>query len=85
MTPEQIVDEHLDEMMSPREYAATRRALIAALIAYGDEQLERAAQIAEQSHPQPCICTTCLIHAEAAAAIRRALKSSKEKENNSVK
>lgn len=28
---QRIVDEHLDEMMSPREYVATRKALIDAV------------------------------------------------------
>lgn len=53
-------------------YELERRKLLSAAVekALRDER-ERAAKIAEKSHQQPCICTTCLIHAEIAAAIRK--------------
>jgi hypothetical protein len=45
---EQIIDEHLDEMMSPREYASTCKALIDGVEKALRDRDERAAKIADQ-------------------------------------
>jgi hypothetical protein len=44
----EIVDEHLDEMMTPREYAATARSLIEAIEKALRDRDERAARIADK-------------------------------------
>ena len=51
------------------------REMVADIEAALKERMEKDAEIAEKCHEQPCICQTCLIHAEAAAAIRRAIRN----------
>lgn len=38
------------------------------------DRMEKDAELAEKCHEQPCVCQTCLIHAEAGATIRRAIR-----------
>ena len=47
-TAEEIVDEHLDEMMSPREFASTSKALIEAIDKALRDRDERAARIIKE-------------------------------------
>lgn len=57
--------------------AFVSKEIVSALRARDETVREECAAIAEACHPQPCICTTCLIHAEAGAAIRRTIRKGK--------
>lgn len=71
-TPEQIAERIAKDFADfPSEWG---RKLSSAILSALRKQIEHCAEIAETSHPQPCICQTCLIRAEAGAAIRKLLR-----------
>lgn len=66
-----IVAENLDEMMSPREYVATKRALIDHIDAALKDRDERAAKIAEEYRREYRYTDTDNVLMNLANAIRR--------------
>lgn len=56
------------------DYEQTKLWIINAIDTALKDQMEKDAELAEKCHEQPCICHTCLIHAEAGMAIRREIR-----------